>query len=112
MPPTSLHTPSKENPEALVVPEAPEPLNEEDYPDVQFWHDENWIKYTERQKDLGELFPRLGFLTDRDGNLVTDSRIKAFTSTAKQAWNELYCHRLDPNSWTKKTPKAASYLRT
>jgi hypothetical protein len=110
MPPTSVHTPSKENPEALVVPEASEPLDEEDYPDVRYWHDENWIKYTERQKDLKELFPRIGFLTDRDGNLVTDSRIKAFTSTAKQAWNELYHHRLDPNSWTKKTLKAASYL--
>jgi len=31
-------------------------------------------------------------------------------SAAKQAWNELYRIRLDPSSWTKKTPKAASYL--
>ncbi len=31
-------------------------------------------------------------------------------SIAKQAWNELYRLRLDPRSWTKKTPKAASYL--
>jgi hypothetical protein len=31
-------------------------------------------------------------------------------SIAKQAWNELYCLQLDPRSWTKETPKAASYL--
>ena len=41
---------------------------------------------------------------------MSESRIKIFTSTAKQAWNELYRHRLDPTSWTKKTPKAVSYL--
>jgi hypothetical protein len=102
--------PNEGNPEALVVPNAPEPLDEENYPDVQYWHEENWIKHTERQKDRGQSVPKLGFLTDRDGNLVAESRIKVFTSTAKQAWNELYRHRLDPSSWTKKTPKAASYL--
>ena len=31
-------------------------------------------------------------------------------SIAKQAWNELYRLRLDPMSWTKKTPKAGTYL--
>jgi len=31
-------------------------------------------------------------------------------SAAKQAWNELYHIQLDPSLWTKKTPKAASYL--
>jgi hypothetical protein len=83
---------SEGKPEALVVPNAPDPLDEEDYPSVQYWHDENWIKHTERQKDCGQPIPRLGFLTDRDGNLVAESRIKIFTSVAKQAWNELYCH--------------------
>jgi hypothetical protein len=110
MPPTSVPAPSEGKPDALVIPNAPEPLDEEDYPDVQYWHGEDWFKYTERQKDRGELVSRLSFLTDRDGNLMSESRIKAFTSTAKQAWNELYRHRLDPTSWTKKTPKAASYL--
>ena len=110
MPPTSNFFPSEGKPEDLVVPNAPQPLDEENYPDMRYWHEEDWIKHTERQRDRGEVIPRLGFLTDEDGDLVTESRIKIFTSTAKQAWNELYRHRLDPNSWTKKTPKAASYL--
>jgi hypothetical protein len=102
--------PHHRNPKGLVVPNAPEPLDEEDYPAVHYWHDRDWIKHTERQKDRRQGIQRLGFLTNEDGNPVTESRIKAFTSTAKQAWNELYRHRLDPASWTKKTPKAASYL--
>lgn len=92
MPPMSIAAPSEEKPNALVIPDAPEPLDEEDYPDVQYWHEQNWIKHIERQKDRGGVIPRLGFLTDRDGNPVAESRIKTFTSTAKQAWNELYRH--------------------
>lgn len=106
----STRAPSNGRPEVLVVPDAPEPLGEEEYPDVPYWYDEDWIKHSERQKICGDVVPRLGFLTDSDGSLVTESRIKIFTSTAKQAWNELYRYRLDPSSWTKKTPKAASYL--
>jgi hypothetical protein len=106
----SNRVPSEGKPEALVIPDTPEPLDEDDYPEVPYWHEEDWIKHSERQKDHGEVVSRLGFLTDSDGNLVTESRIKFFTSTAKQVWNELYRHRLDPSSWTKKTPKAASYL--
>ena len=90
LPPLSVSALSEGKPETLVVPGAPDPLDKEDYPDVQYWHDEDWIKHTERQKDRGEVVPRLGFLTDRDGNLVVESQIKVFTSTAKQAWNELY----------------------
>lgn len=53
--------------------------------------------------------PKHGFLTDDNGDPLTESRIKEFMSHAKRAWNELYRCRLDPTSWTKKTPRAASY---
>ena len=106
----SISAPGEGKPDDLVIPKVPEHLDEEDYPDVRYWRDEDWIKHSERQKDRGEVVPRLSFLTDEDGNPVAESQIKIFTSTAKQAWNELYRHRLDPTSWTKKTPKAASYL--
>jgi hypothetical protein len=90
--PMSGPAPNKGKPEALVFPDALELLDEEDYPDVQYWHEENWIKHTKQQKDCGQSVRRLGFLTDRDGNLVAELRIKVFTSMAKQAWNELYRH--------------------
>ena len=43
----SVSAPSKGKSEALVVPGASDPLNKEDYPDVQYWHDKDWIKHTE-----------------------------------------------------------------
>jgi hypothetical protein len=103
-------SPKQENSDSLVVPDQPQPLDEEDYPEVLYWQEELWAKHTEEQKERGQNPPRLGFLTDDDGNPVPESRIKFFMATAKQAWNELYRLRLDPVSWTKKTPKAASYL--
>jgi hypothetical protein len=102
--------PNQEKSDSLDVPDPPQALDQEDYQYVHYWHEEDWVKHTERQRDRGQVPPRLGFLTDEEGGPVLESRIKTFMSTAKQAWNELYRLRLDPSSWTKKTPKAASYL--
>jgi hypothetical protein len=95
-----------------LVPDQPglQPLRKEDYPDVPYWREESWVKYTEEQRERGKVPSKLGFLTDDDGNPVLESRIKTFMSIAKQAWNELYRLRLDPSSWTKKTPQAALYF--
>ena len=101
--------PSQETSDSLNVPDLPQPLVRGDYPSVRYWREEDWIQYADQQRNHGQV-PRLGFLTNEDGIPVPDSRIKTFMSAAKQAWNELYRIRLDPTSWTKKTPKAASYL--
>ena len=102
--------PDQEKPDSLDVPDLPQPLDQKDYPAVRHWHEEDWNIYADRQRNLGSTPPRLAFLTDEDGIPVPESRIRTFMSAAKQAWNELYRIRLDPSSWTKKTPKAASYL--
>jgi hypothetical protein len=102
--------PNEEKSDSLVVPDQLRPLDEDDYPEVLYWHEESWVKHTEEKRERGQNPSRLGFLTNDDGNPVTESRITAFMSAAKQAWNELYRLRLDPSSWTKKTPKAASYF--
>ena len=103
-------TSNQEKPDSLVVPNQLWPLDKEDYPEVLYWCKESWVKHTEEERECGRNPPKLGFLTDDDGNPVIEARIKTFISTAKQAWNELYRLWLDPSSWTKKTPKAASYL--
>src|SRR6266576_7168859 len=46
MPSMSVSALSEGKPEAFVVPGAPDPLDKEDYPDVQYWHDKDWIKHT------------------------------------------------------------------
>lgn len=101
---------SQGKPDVLVIPKGPEPLDQDDYPCVLYWRESDWATHCERQKDLGRTMPKLGFLTDDEGNPVAESRMKKFMSHAKHAWNELYRLRLDPASWTKKTPRAASYF--
>jgi hypothetical protein len=109
-PPVSSSSNTTSGQEGLTLPDAPEPLDQEDYPDVSFWWESDWTAHCERQKDHGKTPPKLGFLTDDKGAPITESRIKKFMSYAKVAWNELYRQRRDPNSWTKKTPTAASYF--
>jgi len=82
--------PDQDKSESLDTPNPPEQLDRKDYLYVRFWHDEDWVKYTERQRNRGQIPPRLGFLTDKEGNPVPESWIKMFMSTAKQAWSELY----------------------
>ena len=106
----SVHSHSKDRSEDLVIPDASEPLCEKNYFDVPYWHDKDWITHTKQQKDHGNVVTRLSFLTDRDDKVMLESQIEVFTSVAKQAWNELYHHRLDPSSWTKKMSKVASFL--
>ena len=96
--------------DTLIIPDAPEILQEDDYPDVPYWRDSDWMGHSEQQKDHGEPISKLGFLTDEYGGVVIDTRIKEFTLHAKQLWNELYRHHLDPTSWSRKTPKGVSFF--
>jgi hypothetical protein len=96
--------------DTLVIPVAPDALDKDDYPDVPYWIESDWTSYCERQRDRAKPISRLGFLTDEDGNALSESRVKEITSYAKQSWNELYRHRLDPISWTKKTQSTATFF--
>lgn len=107
---TSDPTPESPSAETLVVPYAPRVLGRHEFPDVPFWDESEWTAHCERQKDLGNTPSKLGFLTDDKGIPLPDSKIKRLTSHAKLVWNELYRHRHDPTSWTKKTPTMALYF--
>lgn len=96
--------------DTLEVLGVPKLLNRDDHPYVPYWTELQWIAHCNRQRDLGRIPSRLGFLTDGNGHPLSESMIRKFMSHAKNAWNELYRHRLDPISWTKKTPRAASYF--
>lgn len=97
-------------PTSLIAPDAPEALDEEDYPDVPYWRESDWMNHAEQQKERGRIVSKLGFLTGEDGSSVTEFRIKQFMSHAKHVWNELYRSRHDPCSWTKKTQSTAAYF--
>ncbi|KAH8976817.1 hypothetical protein EDB92DRAFT_1924245 [Lactarius akahatsu] len=110
MPTTPQNIPRDAKPETLDIADAPEMLEEGGYPDVPYWHESDWADYCERQKDRGKSIHKLGFLTNKDGDPVVESCVREFMTYAKQSWNELYRHRLDPASWTKKTPAAATFF--
>ncbi|KAH9012849.1 hypothetical protein EDB83DRAFT_2436447 [Lactarius deliciosus] len=110
MPATPQNIARDAKPETLDIADAPEMLEEGDYPDVPYWHELNWADYCERQKDRGNSIHKLGFLTNKDGDPAVESRVREFMTYAKQSWNELYRHRLDPPSWTKKTLPAATFF--
>ncbi|KAH8994126.1 hypothetical protein EDB86DRAFT_2926956 [Lactarius hatsudake] len=97
-------------PRTLEIADAPEMVEEDDYPDVPYWHESDWADYCERQKDRGNSVPKLGFLTNKDGDPIVESRVREFMTYAKQSWNELYRHHLDPASWMKKTMPAATFF--
>ena len=80
--------PNQDKPNSLDVPNPPQPLDQNDYPGVCYWYEEDWIKYTQHKLDQAP--PRLLFLTNKDGIPVMESQIRIFISAAKQAWNELY----------------------
>ena len=116
-PPTILTSYSTPGPAAsptiltsLVAPDVPDALDEEDYPNVPYWRESDWMNHAEQQKERGRIVSKLGFLTGEDGSSVTEFRIKQFMSHAKHVWNELYRSRLDPCSWTKKTQSTAAYF--
>ncbi|KAH9009162.1 hypothetical protein EDB85DRAFT_2163188 [Lactarius pseudohatsudake] len=110
MPATPQNIPRDAKPETLNIADALEMLEEDDYPDVPYWHESDWADYCERQKDRGKSIHKLGFLTNKDGDPVVESRVREFMTYAKRSWNELYRHRLDPPSWTKKTLAPATFF--
>jgi len=104
--------PSDAKAATLIIPEAPEMLDESNYLGVSYWYETDWLGDSGQQRDGAKSISKLSFLTDKNGRPVTELRIKEFTMQAKQLWNELYHHRLDPSLWTKKTLTAALYFIT
>src|ERR1700761_2259496 len=79
--------------DTLLIPDAPENLEEDNCPDVPYWEESAWVKYVDQQKDHGQVVSKLGFLTDKNGHAVSESCIKEIMSHTKQAWTELcYLH--------------------
>jgi hypothetical protein len=86
-----------------------EPLCTDDFPDVSFWKFSDWTKHREEHENGGESVGKLDFLTDENGEVCTKERKKDFSRYAYELWNQLYLHRLDPISWTKRVPSASTY---
>jgi hypothetical protein len=76
---------SKGKPEMLVVPDAPALLDEEDYPFIPYWQEEDWMTHCECQKDCGKVTPKLSFPTDHDRKSLNYATTKKFMLHATPA---------------------------
>jgi len=99
-----------DNSEDLKPPPSPEPVEQDDYPNVRFWKLEEWSKYVERQKEMGQTYPSMGWLTDEDGIDLDDEVLKKMTLEAYGIFSKLYYHRLDPNTWRLRQPDVTTFF--
>jgi hypothetical protein len=83
----------------LKIPPPQSELDQDDYPDAQFWTLTEWQNYVNRETDRGNPPTKLGFLCDEEGIAASKERIKKMTDTAKKIWGELHHHRYDPKTW-------------
>ncbi|KAG6888042.1 hypothetical protein C0992_009820 [Termitomyces sp. T32_za158] len=88
----------------------PQYEDQANHPDVPFWHEWEWQKRVERNRDKGRIIDKLGFLTDSDGTDLSKIRMKRISEGAKMIWNELKQHSLHPSSWKKKTKQAEEFF--
>ncbi|KAM6490805.1 hypothetical protein JOM56_013768 [Amanita muscaria] len=95
---------------AFKIPPAPPMYDKDNYPGVRFWSRESWREYANRQEERGTSVPKLDFLTDKDGAVVSSDRLKEMTRHAKMAWSELYYYRLAPEQWGKRSAQATDYF--
>jgi len=94
----------------LDIPHPPPPCSHDDFPSVKFWKKETWIDAENQHREKGGSLPRLRFVEDKDGNKVSEGRLKAMTEKAKVIFNTLYHLRNDPPSWKAKTQPAGEYF--
>ena len=64
-------------PKPEIPPSLP-PLSEDDYDEVKFWRVQDWNKYVAKMSATDNKPPRLGFLTDEQGDVVSPERKKEF----------------------------------
>ena len=89
-------------PKPEIPPSLPA-LSEDDYDDTKFWFKADWIKYQSREKEAGRIPARLGFLTDEQGDVVTQDRKKEFYDYFSVLCASVFAAREDPETWKKKT---------
>ncbi|KAF8962357.1 hypothetical protein BDZ97DRAFT_1825778 [Flammula alnicola] len=106
-PPSSSTKPSQFT---LVIPDSPPPCDRTDFPDVRFWNRKEWSAYIQKQQANGSLLKKLRFVTQEDGDMVSEERLSAMSKEAKSLWATLYLKRLDPNNWGIKTTMASDFF--
>lgn len=94
----------------ITIPDSPPPCSPKDFPDVTFWTRDAWNQFERRERAKGRTAPKLGFLTQPNGDPTSSSRISTMGKEAHEIWNTLYREREDPEVWGAKTKIASEYF--
>jgi len=71
--------PSDAKAATLIIPEAPEMLDESDYLGVPYWYESDWLGDSGQQRDGTKSIFKLSLLTGENGQPVMELQIKEFT---------------------------------
>ncbi|KJA17080.1 hypothetical protein HYPSUDRAFT_206534 [Hypholoma sublateritium FD-334 SS-4] len=89
------------------IPLSPPALSKDDYDNAKFWSLEDWNGFQVEEKRFGKEPPRLDFLTDEEGDVVSPARKKEFYEWFSVLAASLFRAREDPKTWKKKTKFAS-----
>lgn len=105
--PVPTHANGSDN---LNSPPLSELLEQEDFPDVQFWKSEDWSKHVDREKERGRKVSNMGWLTDENGDEIDESSLKKMTEAAYALFGKFFYLRLDPNTWRLRHPEVTTHF--
>lgn len=94
----------------LIIPNSSPQCYQDNYEDVLFWTRAEWIQYEHKERERGEKFHKLRFISQENGSMVDNARLSAIGKEATELWNTLYHTHNDPPSWKSKTKIASQYF--
>jgi hypothetical protein len=107
---TSAQTQQDNSSSRLVVPSSPPDCDRMNFENVEFWTRGDWLRHQKDCEDRDKDYSKLSFLTDEDGEPLSDDRIDAMTKYARLLWNSLFREREDPNTWGVRSMLASAYF--
>ncbi|KAF8152477.1 hypothetical protein B0H34DRAFT_118514 [Crassisporium funariophilum] len=108
--PPSMHQGNGDADGILPATVPPPPLTKADYMDVPFWERRKWTAHVKSESERSRNVPKLGFLTDAEGEPVAKDRLTAMFATARSLFVEIFRARCDPDGWHTVGKIASTYF--
>ena len=86
------------------------PLDKSNFPDVPFWTKSSWSDYVTKEADQGLKHSAMMFLTDRQGNQLSEDRILEIESMARASWARMALANYAPDDWHDVAQVPADYF--
>ncbi len=74
-------------------------LDKSNFPDVPFWTRSSWNDHVTKEEELGRKHSDMMFLTDSQGNQLSEDILYEIESTAKASWVQMALANYAPDHW-------------